>query len=511
MNQPQTQEIHLNDYLQIIAKRKFMILGCLLMTIITVLIANYIITPVYVCTSRILIDERTRSSPITGVRMEGGDELQFIEYQTHFDLITSYPVLEKVYSTVFSKKKKKGPAKEKAIIPLKVKIKIFINKNFDTARKFIIGLIAPPEPIDPKMLNDPALWKANRIRKMRKFIEVEQVKQTRLVDLKASHENPMLAMKIANGFANAYIDYSRSSNFESTKSSIDWLSEQLESMKKEIRIAEKTFNDFKRKERIFSIKGKQQIEMQKIHSLTTTFSSTKSQRLAISAAIKELQSIMDEKKYDKVSLSIAENQLLENLHRELVNDEIELFGLKKTFKYRHPQIIAIENRIEQTKEQFEQELNRAISSLKSRYAVLEDKERTYLATIRQFESQALELNNKEMEYTMLEREAETNKKLYDLLFNNFTEANVIKAMPTTNIRLIEAAIYPLGAAKPQKFLNLILGTVLGLMIGLGLSFFLEYLDRTLNTPEDVVSYLELPLLSAVPKISTKKWFQNGSG
>ena len=165
----------------------------------------------------------------------------------------------------------------------------------------------------------------------------------------------------------------------------------------------------------------------------------------------------------------------------------------------------MEHKIIKTSEQFEEELNRTFSSLNSEYAFFKDKERTLLSTIQKNESEALDLTKKEMEYTMLQREVETNRKLYDLLFNNFTEANVIKAVPTTNIRLVEGAVYPLSPVKPQKFLNLVLGTILGLMVGLGLSFLLEYLNQTINTSEDIEGYLELPVLSLVPKIPARKW------
>ena len=502
MSSQLSQEVHLLDYLQVILKSKFIILACLLGTLTTSAIVNYITVPIYEAKSRILIDAGISSSPVTGVTMEYD---RYIQFTTHFDLITSYPVLERVYNTLFLNKPKEEaiPDKEESI-SIVMKAILFITQNLSKAKQFIIDLF-PSEEVDPFIMNNPSLWTTYKIRSLRGKIDVQQVKKTRLVDLMASHKNPKLAMDIANGFAQAYIEYTRSSNFEATKASIDWLSEQLDDMKKEIRISENKFNDFKRKERIFSIVGKQRIQGQKIAELTSAYSDNKSQRLAISATLKSIRGIIDTKKYDNLSLGSVDNPLLGNLHRDLVNTEIELAGLKNTFKYKHPQIIVMENKIEQTREKFKQELKRTQNSLLSEYAVLKDKEQTFLSTIQQYESDALDLNQKEMEYTMLEREVETNKKLYDLLFNNFTEANVIKAMPTTNIRLLEAAVYPLAPVKPQKMLNLILCTILGLMMGLGLSFFLEYLNRSINTPEDVELHLELPILSTIPKIPAKNW------
>ena len=284
--------------------------------------------------------------------------------------------------------------------------------------------------------------------------------------------------------------------------------EILNEIKKEIRVSENKFYAFKQKEGIFSIEGKQEINTQMIQQLTNAYTNTKTKRLTTLATINRLKTIINKEDYDKLatfSTATVNNPLLDNLRRDLLNEEIELSALKKTFKFRHPQIIAMQHRIEQTREKFEQELQKTLISLKSEYAFFKDDEQSLLSNIQKNESEALTLTKKEMEYTMLEREVETNKKLYNLLFNNFTEANVIKAVPTTTIKLVETAVYPLRPTKPNVTLNLILGTILGLMVGMGLSFFLEYLNRTINTSEDVEIYLELPILSLIPKIPDRKW------
>jgi capsular polysaccharide biosynthesis protein len=66
--------------------------------------------------------------------------------------------------------------------------------------------------------------------------------------------------------------------------------------------------------------------------------------------------------------------------------------------------------------------------------------------------------------------------------------------------LLEAAITPIYPIRPRKILNVILGTIVGLMIGMGLSFFLEYLDRTIKTHEEVDRYLQLPVLATIPRV-----------
>lgn len=502
-----SQEEHLLDYIHIVFQRKLLLLICLLITITIAIIVNYVTEPIYEGKAIIMIDEKIQKSPLTGVQMAYD---QSLELQTHFDLIKSYPVLERVYTALYLNKadeEQVTPDKEETIPAMK-KFLLFIVSNLGKAQHFLLDLLSPEEMITIPSMNDPDFWMTYKIRSLRNKIQIKNVKNTRLVDLTTSHKNPKLAQRIPNLFAQAYIEYNRSSSFEATKSSIDWLSEQLNEMKEEIRESERKFYAFKQKENIFSIKGKQTIQTQEISQLTGAYNNTKTKRLALSSTINGLRNIIDKKEYDKLatfSTSTVNNPLLENLRRDLLNGEIELSSLKNTFKFNHPQIIAVEHKIKQTREMLEQQLQKTLSSLQSEYKILKDDERSLLLSIQEYESEALDLTKKEMEYTMLEREVETNRKLYDLLFNNFTEANVIKAMPTTNIRLIEEAVYPLGPVKPRKVVNIALAVILGLTLGIGISFLLTYFDRSINTSEDVEVYLELPVLSLIPKIPDRKW------
>ncbi|MBW1803849.1 MAG: aldo/keto reductase, partial [Deltaproteobacteria bacterium] len=88
--------------------------------------------------------------------------------------------------------------------------------------------------------------------------------------------------------------------------------------------------------------------------------------------------------------------------------------------------------------------------------------------------------------------------LYDTIMSRLKEANITANVDVSNIRLMEKALLPMSPVGPNKKRNLILGIFLGLIAGVGFSFFLEYLDRTLHTEDDVQNYLNLPVLSVIP-------------
>jgi capsular polysaccharide biosynthesis protein len=78
------------------------------------------------------------------------------------------------------------------------------------------------------------------------------------------------------------------------------------------------------------------------------------------------------------------------------------------------------------------------------------------------------------------------------------ESNVVGNKDVSNIRIAEQAEIPLLPVKPKKMLNLVLSVIFGLMTGLGLSFFWEYLDRSLHTEEDIKRYIDVPVLAVIP-------------
>ena len=75
---------------------------------------------------------------------------------------------------------------------------------------------------------------------------------------------------------------------------------------------------------------------------------------------------------------------------------------------------------------------------------------------------------------------------------------VVDIMRIENVHIIDEARLPEYPIRPQPLLNLALAGVLGLMLGLGLVFLIEYLDNTVKTSESIEKRLELPVLGVIP-------------
>ncbi|MCK4244034.1 MAG: GumC family protein [Candidatus Omnitrophica bacterium] len=488
-------EVHLLDYLQLIRRRKWIIIACLFITVTTVIIGNYTMEPIYQATAQLIIDKEQRKSPVTGEIMEYESyQSETLTFQTYFSLIDSFPVLKRVVETLPDRQREE-------VRPGSLKVfKDAIMENIRKIKEFIRNLL-PKEEKEGQPIDDPSLMLHYQVDALRSRISVEPVTDTRLVNINVQDTDPLFARDIANGVARSYIEYHRTSRVQAAKSSVAWLTGQLQDMKDKIEESERRFYEFKEREGIFSIEGKQSIDIQRIVEINRGYGNTKGKRLEVEAKIHELKKILNHNPGERITPTIVENTVLQNLHSELVVAEIELSRLDKTYRWKHPKIQEMNSKIQQIKDKFDAELKKTLKNLKSEYKVLKDRERSFLSTMGQYETEALGLNKKEMQYAILEREVGTNEELYNLLLTKFKETNIIEDMNITNMRLVEPAVTPEIPIKPKKMLNLILGIIMGLMTGIGFAFFLQYLDRTIKTPEEVDQYLGLPILAAIPKVS----------
>lgn len=489
------KEVHLLDYLQVIRRRKWIIMACLFITVTTVIIGNYTMEPVYQATAQLIIDKEQRKSPVTSEMMEYESyESENLTFQTHFSLIDSFPVLKRVVETLPDRQRKEVEAGSLSLF------KEAIIENIRKMKQFIRDLL-PMEKKEGPPLDDPSLMLHYQVEALRSRISVEPIRNTRLVNINVQDTDPPFARDIANGVAQAYIEYHVISRVQAAKGSIAWLTQELQDMKDKIKESERKFYEFKEREGIFSIKDKQGLDIRRIAEINSQYSDTEGKRLEVEAKIQELKNIINNNARERITPTIVENTALQNLHKELVLAEIELSRLQKTYNWKHPKIQEMNSKIQQIKEKFDVELRKTLSNLESEHAVLRDRGRSLLSTIRRYEGKALTLNKSEMQYAMVEREVETNNQLYNLLLTKLKEANITEDMNPNNIRLVEPAVTPEIPIKPKKMLNLILATIFGLMSGVGFAFFLEYLDRTIKTPEEVEQFLGLPILAAIPKVS----------
>jgi len=478
------QASHLTEYYYVLTKHKILIIASLVIIVSLTLLFTYLMQPVFEATAILVIEKEQSTSPLTGERMDFESYVsQSLTFNTHFKLITSRPVLDRVINSL----KLNQIDMEKG---LGVN---FLNELLTQFKKNIRLLLgSEKKPLTPQE------EMSELIEELREKIEIEEVRDTRLLKVTVEDHDPVMAMKIANDLAKAYIKFNIDNRLKATQSTLSWLTGELYEMKKKLEDSEEDFVAYQQREKLLSITGKQKLIAQKIEELNTAYHESKNKRLEMDSKLKELKRILKAKGSLLEARVLFENPIFDNLYAELLNAEVELTRLGKVFKPKHPKIIQIKSQIAKSRAKLNEELRKEIGSLKSERTVFFSKEQSLRKAISGYENDSLEVNRKALKYTILKRDVQTNQKLYDTLLSRVRESNVVGNKDVSNIRIAEQAETPLLPIKPKKMLNLVLSVIFGLMTGLGLSFFWEYLDRSLHTEEDVKRYIDVPVLAVIP-------------
>jgi len=479
---------HLAEYYYILSKHKWIIIGSSIIMVTLTMFFTFQMKPVYQATATLVIDKEQSKSPLTGERMDFESYVsQSLTFNTHFKLITSRQVLEEVIRRLKLDRQDED-------------IEVGVFKEILAQVKENIRLLLDQEE---KVLT-PEEQLTGTVETLNENVDIEEVRDTRLLKISVEDHDPALAMDIANSLAAAYIEFNIGNRLKSSKNTLSWMSDQLYEMKKKLEDSEEAFLAYKQRENLFSVEGKQQSIAQKIADFNDAQLEARNKRLEVNAKLQQLKLSLASGVGQIDVRSLITNPRIDNLNTQLLDAEVELSRLGKVYKSKHPKIVQITTKIDKTKKKLIQEVRKELKSLEAEGAVLLAREKAMKKTIADFDQEALSTNRKELKYSIFQRSVTTNQKLYDTLLSKVEESNVVKDADVSNIRIVERAVRPLSPVKPKKKLNLALSIIFGLMTGVGLAFLLEYMDRSLRTEEDVQRYMDLSVLSVVPEADKAK-------
>ena len=476
------ETIHLSDYLKIITKRKTLVGAFLLVTVTLTMLFSFLMKPVYEAASVMVIDKEQTASPITGEKIDFGSyQSELLTFNTHFKLITSKPVI----TAVIRELKLDSSVDALETNPLKSMAKR-LKSNIKLLLKSAETELTPEEKLE------------GLVKTIQESIDIKTTRETRLLTITVKNTDPKLAEDIANALAKKYIEFDVSNKLEASKENLAWMHNELYTLKKKLEDDEEKFLEYKKLHNVFSVEGKQKVIDQKISEFNNEYLAARNRRLELDEKLKEIDKQFSVSA-DLIHIrSIIGNPAIDSIYATLTTLEVEASKLSKVYKVKHPKMEQVNSEIAKIRTKLQTELQKEVNNLRSERSVLSAREQVMEKNISEFEGDALDAGSKELRYTILQRNVTTSQNLYDTLLTKVKESNVLSSGSSSNIRVVENATIPADPVKPNKRKNLLLSLILGLFGGVGLAFFLEYLDQTIRTEEDVTGILGVPILAVIP-------------
>ncbi len=481
------KEVNLRDYWKVIQKRKWTIIAFFLIVVVTTAVATFTMRPIYRSTVTIQINKENPQI-VDFKEVFAVNTMDMDYYQTQYKILESRSLAKRVihdlklyeHPEFFSQPE--TPFQRWRSEVLSSISTLFLKKESGAENKSV-------ESRKETFLISSFL----------KRLKVEPIRNSRLVKIHFDSYYPELSMQVSNAIATNYIQQNLENRFVTTEQARQWLTKQLEDLKARVERADEELQAFGSKHDIVSLEEKENVHLQRLKELNEALTKAESERIAKEAIYKQAE----ERNFESLP-SILENKLIMELKQTYVQIEAQYMKLSETFKPGHPEMVRMKAQMETIQKRIDSEINRIITGIKNDYESSLRREALLRKAFEQQKARVMEMNEKAIKYNILKREADTNKELYRGLLQRMKEAGVSAGITASNIQIIDQAELPIKPYRPNKQLNLILAVAVGLLLGVGLAFFLEYLDNTVKTPEEVERLIRLPSFGMVPKLSLER-------
>jgi capsular exopolysaccharide synthesis family protein len=335
-------------------------------------------------------------------------------------------------------------------------------------------------------------------------VSVEPVRASRLVDVAFVSPDPMLAATSANTLAEEYEQQNLELRRQNMERSLEWLSQELARQKTIVEASERAMAEYREEQDALSLEDRQNIVIARLNQLNDAATRARTNRAQKESLFNRLKSLGPNATGDSIP-EILQNQYIQSFKTQLAELERRKALLSERYGDKHPEMLTINASIQDATRQLNIEIARAIEAIRHDYdsALLE--ERTLANALEEQKSIATDLDRKSVAYTVLQRDAQSNRELYQTLLRREKELQVLANSRGNNVRLVERAAVPQAPFSPNLRRALMLGAIVAFLVAGGLVLGLDYLDDTIKTPEDIAR-LGLPFLALIPAVrSSREW------
>jgi capsular exopolysaccharide synthesis family protein len=471
--EPDHAETPLWEYFHVLLRRRWLILAIFLVVVTHAVVRTNLIRPVYRGTAQLLIERQAPNviafKEVTEVNAGWWGEEYF---ETQYKVIQSRALARRMIEDM----------------------NLLDDPEFGGPRKpeEIQALLGAPQ-------GESAVMEGT-IDSFLGHVSVAPVKNSRVVSVSTDAFRPELASRMANRLCQLYIEQAQELRYQTSADAGQWLGGQIDDQRKKVEAAEVALEKVREKQGIVNIEERRTLLNQKLTQLGSALTSLKTERLQKQAGYEQMQKAPRPEDLPEVMGSA----LVQARLADLANLERREADLLETYLDKHPEVVKVRGQVQEQRAKIKAEAQRVIRGAESEYKTAAAKEASVFSALEATKADLLDLEQRAIPYDTRKRELEAAKGVLSSLLSRHKETDVTQELKNTNIRVLDSAVIPRGPIRPQKMRDILNGILLGLGIGIGLAFFLEYLDNTLRTPDDVRRHLGAPLLGVVPELTDKK-------
>lgn len=338
---------------------------------------------------------------------------------------------------------------------------------------------------------------------LKRSISAKQRRDSRIVNIYVNHTNPDFAVKLANMHVDTYVEYVRSLRTTGkAEVAAQDLARELDAASKQLAATEKELLKFKQDNKLIStsLEEKQNMVMREIVNYSTAHASARVKRLEIEATRARARRLRNTDVLESPIFGLTTpSALVETLKDQYTRAKHKMDEKALELGPRHPEYLRQKKEVDGLYAALQREAKRAVRELDERYYAALATEKKYEKEVERLKKEALALEPLNAKYTTLKRQQKQDEANYTLMLERSRASDMSKRNRTTNITEHGKARHAY-LVHPRMKLNVAVGLLLSLMLGIGLAFMLEYVDRTIKAAEDVDRVVGAPLLGVIPLV-----------
>src|SRR3984957_990921 len=471
-NLPVSHVPSLWDYWPIVLRHKWTILSAMLVAVVLGAVVSFSATPIYEAVGRVVINREGADTAGLKSSDAGGSD-SYDDYMVAMDTQTHVLQSDAIAKLVIRKlNMHSDPA--------------FAGKGAVAAISSSTASPAQSRYIEPHR-------EAGLVAKFHGSLQINSIPRTRLLEIRFSSSDPALAAKAVNTLIDTYIEQNYKTHLDATTRTSDWLTQQLSELQMRVEESQEKLVRYQKEHGILGIDEKENIITSKLDELNKELTAAEGDRMQ-KESVYRLASSGDPdllSNVDPTSPLVKLRGQEEDLHRQLAQASVH-------FQPTYPKVEELNKQMAAVQADIQIETTRLTAKYEKDYLAALGREKLLRASLENQKTEENRLNESAIEYSLLKRDVESNRQLYEGLLQKLKEAGVMTGLRSSNVRIVDPASAPTGPSSPNIPRNLFMSLMLGLAGGLSLAFVLESRDNTVHSLEQVRMITALPSLAVIP-------------
>jgi len=489
-------DVHLLDRLAVLYRYRRLSATVFVLVTAAMIIQGYSNVKIFQSQARVLIEDE-RSTAVPGLQNEQNTYFEDPEpyYQTQYKILKGRDLTRRVVRKLhletvpeFNGTKQAPPTPLSLLSDLKTRLTGYFKKPAPS-----------PEPPRPAETADESAMVGQFVGR----VDVAPVRGSHLVDVTFVSEDPKFAADAVNALVDEYVSEHLEIKLRSTQGMLDWLGTELASQQKRVDDSERALAEYREKENALSLDDKQNIVLSRLNQLNDTATHARSNRVQKESLYNQVKAISSGGNPDAIPV-IATNAGVQAARVKLVELQRQKVQLLERYGDKHPRVLDVNAQLDDAQKQLDIAISGAVQSVRNEYETAVIEEQTFAKNLEGAKSDATALNRKGIGYGVMEREAKSNREVYQSLLTREKELRVSANSRTNNVRVVDRAEIPRTPITPGGRRTWLMSAVIGLVLAVGVALGLDYMNDTIKTPEDITRRLKLPFLGLVPAVRGDK-------